>query len=101
LPKVTATLKLDVEPDRADVFVDDQFAGHAGEMGGAFHEMLISPGVHRIKVALPGYHAFETEVNLLPDQKAEIKTELVKGSIEQAGPLIFGRPGENRGPQGS
>jgi len=95
-PKVTASLKLDVEPDRAAVFVDDKFAGHAGEMGGAFHEMLISPGAHRIKIALPGYRTFETEVILLPDQKAEIKTELVKGSIEQAGPLIFRRPGDNR-----
>jgi PEGA domain len=96
-PSITAELKLDVEPNRAAVFVDDSFVGHAGEMGGTFGKMLISPGVHRIKVALPGYRTFETEVSLLPDQKAEIKTELVKGSIEQAGPLIFERPGENLG----
>jgi hypothetical protein len=95
-PTVTAVLKLDVDPDRAAVFVDDRFVGHAGEMGGAFHEMLISPGAHRIKIALPGYRTFQTEVSLLPNQKAEIKTDLVKGSIEQAGPLIFERPGENR-----
>jgi hypothetical protein len=30
----------------------------------------------------------ETEVNLLPRQKSELKTELVKGSIEQASPDI-------------
>jgi hypothetical protein len=50
--------------------------------------MLISPGKHRIKIELPGYRTFETEVNLLAGQKSEIKTALVKGSIEQAGPLI-------------
>jgi hypothetical protein len=50
--------------------------------------MAISPGKHRIKIELPGYRTFETEVNLLAGQKSEIKTELVKGSIEQAGPLI-------------
>ena len=30
----------------------------------------------------------ETEVNLLPGQKSEVKTELVKGSIQQASPEI-------------
>jgi preprotein translocase subunit SecD len=82
-PEVTATLKLKVQPARAAVFVDDNFVGHAGEFGGAFHSMLISTGKHRIKVELPGYRTFETEVNLLAGQKAEVKTELVKGSIEQ------------------
>ena len=96
-PSVTAEVKLDIEPDRAAVFVDEAFVGHAGEMGGIFQKMLISPGVHRIKVALPGYQTFETEVNLLPNQKAEIKTNLVRGSIDQAGPLIFERHGEDRG----
>ena len=94
-PSVTAELKLDIEPDRAAVFVDDSFVGHAGEMGGSFGKMLVSPGVHRIKIALPGYRTFETEVNLLPDQRAEIKTELPRGSIQQAGPLIFERSGES------
>ena len=87
-PKVSATLKVDIQPSRAAVFIDDAFLGHAGELGGTFHSMAISPGKHRIKVELPGYRTFETEVNLLAGQKSEIKTELVKGSIEQAGPLI-------------
>jgi hypothetical protein len=87
-PDVTATLKLKVQPDRAAVFLDDKFVGHAGDFGGAFRSMLISPGKHRIKVELPGYRTFETEVNLLAGQKSEVKTELVKGSIEQASNLI-------------
>ena len=87
-PDITATLKLDVEPKRAAVFLDDKFVGHAGEFGGSFHSMLISPGKHRIKIELPGYQTFETEVNLIAGQKSEVKTELVKGSIDQAGPLI-------------
>jgi hypothetical protein len=89
-PKVSATLKMNIEPSRAAVFIDDAFLGHAGELGGAFHSMAISPGKHRIKVELPGYRTFETEVNLLAGQKSEIKTDLEKGSIEQAGPLIKG-----------
>jgi hypothetical protein len=84
---VTATLKLSIEPGRAAVFVDDSYVGHASEFGG-LHSMLISPGKHRIKVGLPGYRTFETEVSLLAGQKSEVKTELVKGSIKQASPDI-------------
>jgi hypothetical protein len=87
-PDITATLKVTVQPGRAAVFLDDKYIGHAGEQGGATHSLLISPGKHRIKVELPGYQTFETEVNLLAGQKSEVKTELAKGSIEQASPDI-------------
>jgi len=87
-PEVTATLKLNIEPKRAAVFLDDKYVGHASEFGGAFRSMLISPGKHRIKVELPGYRTYDTEINLLAGQKTEVKTVLVPGSIEQAGPLI-------------
>jgi hypothetical protein len=87
-PKVTAQLKMDIQPDRAAVFVDDRFLGHAGELGGAFHSMLLSPWTHRIKVELPGYQSFETDVTLVAGQKSEVKTSLAKGSIHQADALI-------------
>jgi hypothetical protein len=88
VPDTTATLKLTVQPARAAVFLDGNFVGHASEFGGSLHSMLISPGKHQIKVELPGYRTFETDINLLPGQKSEVKTELAKGSIEQAGPEI-------------
>ena len=50
--------------------------------------MLLSPGMHRIKIELPGYRTFESDVNLVAGQKSEVKTELVPGSINQADPLI-------------
>ncbi len=83
-----ATLKLNVMPERAAVFMDDNYIGHASDFGGSFHSMMLSPGKHRIKIDLPGYRTFEAEINVLPGQKAEIKTELVRGSIEQAGALV-------------
>jgi hypothetical protein len=54
----------------------------------ALHSMLISPGKHRIKVELPGYRTFENEVNLLAGQKAEVKTEFVKGASNKPSPAI-------------
>jgi len=87
-PAVTATLKVTVQPGRAAVFLDGNYVGHASELGGATHSLLVSPGKHQIKVELPGYRTFETEVSLLAGQKSEVKTELAKGSIEQASPDI-------------
>ena len=87
-PTVTSQLKLQVIPDRAAVFVDDGFVGTVHEFSGVGRAMLVSPGKHRVKIALPGYQAFETEVNLLPRQKITIKTNLIPGSITQAGPSI-------------
>ncbi len=87
-PAVYSEIKLQVTPDRGAVFVEDRFVGHVHEFGGVGRTMQVSPGKHRIKIALPGYQTFETEVNLLPNQKFTLKTDLVKGSITQAGPLI-------------
>ncbi|HXJ05243.1 MAG TPA: PEGA domain-containing protein [Candidatus Acidoferrum sp.] len=87
-PDVTAELKVTVHPKRAAVFLDGRYVGHASELGGKFHSLLVSPGTHRIKVELPGYRTFETDVNIVAGQKSEVKTELLKGSIEQAGSEI-------------
>jgi hypothetical protein len=88
LPAVTAEVKLEVTPSRAGVFMDNSFLGPVHDFGGTGRALLISPRKHRIKIALPGYQTFETEINLQPNQKFTVKTELVKGSITEAGPLI-------------
>ncbi len=83
-PKTTVELKVTIRPKRAAVFLDGNYVGHASELGGRFHSLLVSPGKHRIKAELPGYRTFETEVTLLAGQKSEVKTDLIKGSIESA-----------------
>ena len=86
--KVTSEIKLHVEPDRAAVFLDGSFVGYVHEFGGVGRAMLVSPGKHEIKIALPGYRDFTSEVNLLPKQKFTIETKLLTGSISQAGPAV-------------
>jgi len=83
MPAVTAEIKLSVDPDRAAVFVDGMFAGHAGELGGVGEGLLVAPGKRRITISLPGYRSFETEVELAPNQKFEIKTKLIRAAISQ------------------
>ena len=70
--------------------------GHVGEFEGAGRGMLVAPGAHRIKVALPGYQTFETEINALANQKVEVKTELVKGDAAMADPML--KPDGNAAP---
>jgi PEGA domain-containing protein len=84
----TGELKIATTPERAAVFVDQQFAGHAEEFDGHGRAMLLTPGQHHVRIALPGYLPFETTVNLRPYQKLKIKTELVRGSIIEAGSLV-------------
>jgi PEGA domain len=86
--EATGELKISATPTRAAVFVDNQFAGHVDEFNGAGQAMLLTPGRHNIRVALPGYLPFETVVDLRAHQKLKIQTELVKGSITEAGSLV-------------
>ena len=87
-PTETGELKISAIPSRAAVFVDDQFAGHVDEFNGAGQAMLLTPGEHHVRIALPGYLPFETVVNLRVKQKLKIETTLVKGSITESGSLV-------------
>ena len=82
-PTITAEIKLMVNPDRAAVFVDDLFIGHVAEFHGVGKALLVAPGKRKIRISLPGYQTFATEVNLVANQKFEIKTDLIRtGAIE-------------------
>lgn len=87
-PAITSQIKLKVTPERAAVFLDDAFVGTVHEFSGVGRALLVSPGKHRVKIALAGYQGFETEVNLRPHQKIKINTDLLAGSITQAEPVI-------------
>jgi len=87
-PAATGELKLSVSPDRAAVFVDNQFVGHVNEFQGVGKAMLLTPGKHQVRLALPGYLPFETVVELHANQKMKLETDLVKGSITEAGALV-------------
>ena len=87
-PKTSSEVRLDVQPSRAAVFLDDYFVGTVDEYYGIEHAMLVAPGKHRLKIALPGFRTFETEVDLYPRQKFALRTDLMGGSINDADPII-------------
>jgi hypothetical protein len=81
---VNAQVKLKVTPDRAAVFLDNAFVGHVHDFGGVGRAMLVPPGKHQIKIALPGYKDFVADINLHQNEKYTIKTDLLPGSISDA-----------------
>jgi PEGA domain-containing protein len=94
MPAVAATLKIAVNPSRAAVFVDGLFVGHVAEFQGLGRGLLVAPGPHTIKIALPGYQTFETQITPLARQKVEVKTDLMKSAGNSDDPLINGNAGE-------
>ena len=75
-----AELRLDIQPKRAAVFVDDGYMGHGGDFGGRFHSMLVSPGKHRLKVTLDGYRTYEMEIDVVASNKSQMKIVLEKAT---------------------
>ena len=71
-----AELRLDIQPKRAAVFLDDAYIGHGGDFGGRFHSMLVSPGKHQLKVTLDGYRVYQNEINPVAHEKSRLKIVL-------------------------
>jgi hypothetical protein len=87
MPRITSEIKLEVNPNRAAVFVDGVFVGHAAELGGLGKALLVAPGRRKIKISLPGYQTFETDIDVVENQKATVKTDLLKGGPAEGTPL--------------
>lgn len=95
----TARVRFKVEPEDAAIFVDEKYVGHVDRFDG--HKgMRLSPGTYRFTIALPGYHAFKTQLSVRAEQDYEIKTELAEAPYEdQASELVSRAVRDNPSPQ--
>jgi hypothetical protein len=75
-PAATAEVKIHAAPDDAAVYVDGNFVGSVHDFCGIGKAMLLAPGKHLIRISLPGYQDYETQVNLDPNEKYRIETKL-------------------------
>lgn len=88
VPANPAELRIYAYPVRAAVFVDGQFAGYVEQFNGVAQALLVSPGEHNIRIALPGYQPWDSTMTFSAGQRLKITTRLMKGSITQAGDLV-------------
>jgi hypothetical protein len=75
------------------VFLDGRFVGHVGEFDGPGQSLQVAPGRHQIKIALPGYKTFESDINPSANQKVEVKTDLLKDSVPIDDPSLKSNTG--------
>ncbi len=74
-------VQIDVEPQRAAVFVDGNYAGHVDEFNGR-KGLWVSAGKHEFEIRLPGYQPFITEIVVNKGQRYRLETELTRGAEE-------------------
>jgi len=86
-PDEMARVKLNIEPSRAAVFVNDRYVGHVDQFRGFRKSLGLEPGTYRIHVTLPGYQPFDAELTLLKQQDYAIETKLQQGQAH-AQPLL-------------
>jgi hypothetical protein len=69
-------LRLKVKPKEAEVYVDGYFAGVVDDFDGAFQQLNLDVGPHRIEVRLAGYEPLAFEIRTQPDEKISYKGDL-------------------------
>jgi PEGA domain-containing protein len=82
-----ASLKLEVKPNSAEVYVDGFYAGIVDDFDGAFQRLHVPPGQHELELYLDGYRAVKQQVHLTADKTFKVKYTMEKlGPGEQAEP---------------
>ncbi len=81
------SVRVQVEPRHAEVFVDGYFAGHVDDFDGAFQRLDLGPGEHEVEVFLDGYRSTRERLYVIPGRSYKIKSSLARlGSGEPAEP---------------
>jgi hypothetical protein len=95
----SGSVRLQISPRQAEVFVDGYFAGTVDDFDGVFQRLNIEPGDHEVQVYLAGYRAFTQRFYLQPGKTFNIKHTMEPlGPGEQASPRPDPAPGAGQGP---
>ena len=69
----SGSVRLQVSPRQAEVFVDGYFAGTVDDFDGVFQRLNIAPGEHEIELYLSGYRSFSQRFYLQPGKSFNIR----------------------------
>ena len=73
-----ASVKFDVKPKDAAVYVDGYYAGLVDDYDGAFQRLRTVPGGHEITLYLDGYRTYSEKVYLSADNTLKMKHRMEK-----------------------
>ena len=83
----TASVRVEVKPKEAEVYVDGYYAGIVDDFDGMFQRLEVAPGEHEIDLYLDGYRAVHQKVYLSPRNTFRLKYTMERlGSGEQPEP---------------
>jgi hypothetical protein len=71
-----ASVRTEVTPKDAEVYVDGYYAGIVDDFDGTFQRLRVEPGEHEIEIYLNGYRPFRQKVYLTPDNTFRIRHAL-------------------------
>ena len=72
----SSSLRLQVTPRQAEVFIDGYFAGVVDDFDGTFQRLQLEPGEHELQLFLPGYRAINQRIYLQPRSTFRVKHAL-------------------------
>jgi len=78
---ISASLRLQVSPREAEVFVDGYYAGTVDDFDGTFQRLHLGPGEHDLELFMMGHRSYQQKVYLQPG-----KTFSVRHAMEALGP---------------
>ena len=79
-----ASVRLEVKPKEAEVYVDGYYAGVVDDFNGTFQRLHVQPGEHEIELWLDGYRTVRQKVYLTQDNTFRIKYQMERLASGQA-----------------
>jgi hypothetical protein len=86
----SSSVRLQVTPKNAEVYVDGYFAGNVDNFDGTFQRLRVAPGDHEIQIFMPGHRSFSQKVYLQPGGTFRVQhamEPLGAGEAEPARPV--------------
>ena len=90
-----ASVRLDVKPQEAEVYVDGYYAGIVDDFNGTFQRLRVEPGEHEIELWLDGYRTVRQKVYLTQDHTFRVRYQmerLASGQTPEAKPQPIDPP---------
>jgi len=68
-----ASVRLEVQPSNAEVYVDGYYAGIVDDFDGTFQRLHVEPGEHEIELFLDGFRTVRQHLYLTPNNTVKVK----------------------------
>lgn len=82
-----ASLRLQVTPREAEVFIDGSYAGTVDDFDGSFQRLRLYPGDHTLEVFMPGHHTLTQRLYLQPGKTFSVRAALEPLEPGEAAPV--------------